>query len=129
MGLCVVNGAHLPLLPITCTFRALRTFLPLIVSLSLYLPPFLIKSATNIKKNNYDAGLDRMFSRLAFSFFLARSVLTLFCDKFCTAFCNKTALLLNFEMICNACIRFSIASLQLVQAYNSLFFTCVLGAC
>ena len=78
MGLCVVNGAHLPLLPITCTFRALRTFLPLIVSLSLYLPPFLIKSATNIKKNNYDAGLDRMFSRLAFSFFLARSVLTLF---------------------------------------------------
>ena len=78
MGLCVVNGAHLPLLPITCTFRALRTFLPLIVSLSLYLPPFVIKSATNIKKNNYDAGHDRMFSRLAFSFFLARSVLTLF---------------------------------------------------
>ena len=31
--ICFVNGAHLPLWPITCTFRALTTFLPLIVTL------------------------------------------------------------------------------------------------
>ena len=89
MGLCVVNGAHLPLLPITCTFRALRTFLPLIVSLSLYSPPFVIKSATNIKKNNYDAGLDRMLSRLAFSFFGSQCAYIIFATNFIQRFATK----------------------------------------